>query len=89
MYCVWCVEFVYMHLGVTASILDIKITSNRVSVGIKGNPPFIDVTPLPCQPQNHLGCGGSNRGYSGYTGCDTIHESLHLGWPLYKPYYNI
>jgi len=34
--------------GVTAKMLDCKITASRLTLGIKGNPPFIDVGHKPC-----------------------------------------
>jgi len=33
--------------GVKAKMLDIKITSTHVKIGIKGNPPFISVRTAP------------------------------------------
>ena len=39
--------------GVTAKMIDCKITSNRLTLGIKGNPPFIDVrVPLSTDPKS-------------------------------------
>eukprot|EP00326_Haptolina_ericina_P028778 CAMPEP_0181169302 /NCGR_PEP_ID=MMETSP1096-20121128/742_1 /TAXON_ID=156174 ORGANISM="Chrysochromulina ericina, Strain CCMP281" /NCGR_SAMPLE_ID=MMETSP1096 /ASSEMBLY_ACC=CAM_ASM_000453 /LENGTH=142 /DNA_ID=CAMNT_0023256751 /DNA_START=78 /DNA_END=505 /DNA_ORIENTATION=- len=41
-------EDVHMYIapppGVTAKMLDCKITASRLTLGLKGNPPFIDVS---------------------------------------------
>jgi len=35
--------FVSPPAGIKASIIDCKITTTHLSLGIKGNPPFVDV----------------------------------------------
>ena len=41
--------------GVTAKILDVTIGTSKLAIGIKGNPPFIDVRPaaLPAPSASH------------------------------------
>ena len=44
--------FIQPPPGVTAKMIDCKITASRLTLGIKGNPPFIDVRrAVACTPQ--------------------------------------
>ncbi len=44
--------------GVTAGLVDCKITPNHLRLGIKGNPPFLDVSGSACVAVGmHVFCG--------------------------------
>jgi HSP20 family molecular chaperone IbpA len=40
--------YISVPSGVRAKDLAVNIQSNHLSVGIKGNPPYLDVSLLPC-----------------------------------------